>query len=55
MKNILCSLFAIALATAAADKPTNWPQWRKAGSKDKRLRGLYDGERGLPFTPTELL
>ena len=28
---------------------------RKAGSKDKRLRALYDGERGLPFTPTELL
>ena len=28
---------------------------RIASSKDKRLRALYDGERGLPFTPTELL
>ena len=28
---------------------------RKASSKDKRLRALYDGERGLPFTPTEKL
>lgn len=28
---------------------------RKASSKDKRLRALYGGERGLPFTPTEKL
>jgi hypothetical protein len=55
MKNILCSLFATALAATAADKPANWPQWRKASSKDKRLRALYDGERGLPFVRTELL
>jgi hypothetical protein len=26
---------------------------RKTSSKDKRLRALYNGERGLPFTPTE--
>jgi hypothetical protein len=28
---------------------------RKAGSKDKRLRALYDGERGLPFVATDKL
>ncbi len=28
---------------------------RKAGSKDKRLRALYDGERGLPFVVTDKL
>lgn len=26
---------------------------RPASSSDKRLRELYDGERGLPFTKTE--
>jgi hypothetical protein len=28
---------------------------RQSSSKDKRLRKLYNGERGLPFTPTEKL
>ena len=28
---------------------------RKSSSKDKRLRELFNGERGLPFTPTEKL
>lgn len=28
---------------------------RPAGSSDKRLRALYNGQRGLPFTPTEQL
>ncbi len=28
---------------------------RKNSSKDRRLRKLYNGERGLPFTPTEKL
>ena len=28
---------------------------RKSSSKDKRLRQLFNGERGLPFTPTEKL
>jgi hypothetical protein len=28
---------------------------RKSGSKDKRLKKLFKGERGLPFTPTEKL
>ena len=28
---------------------------RKNSSKDKRLKKLYNGERGLPFTPTEKL
>jgi hypothetical protein len=28
---------------------------RKSSSKDKRLKKLYNGERGLPFTPTEKL
>jgi hypothetical protein len=28
---------------------------RARSSKDKRLRRLYNGERGLPFTPTEKL
>ena len=28
---------------------------RASSSSDKRLRRLYDGERGLPFTPTEKL
>jgi hypothetical protein len=28
---------------------------RKSSSKDKRLKKLYKGERGLPFTPTEKL
>jgi hypothetical protein len=28
---------------------------RKSSSKDKRLRKLFNGERGLPFTPTEKL
>jgi hypothetical protein len=28
---------------------------RESSSSDKRLRELYDGERGLPFTPTEEL
>ncbi|MCP5519368.1 MAG: hypothetical protein H7A45_19160 [Verrucomicrobiales bacterium] len=26
---------------------------RPAGSKDRRLRELFDGERGLPFRRTE--
>jgi hypothetical protein len=26
---------------------------RDASSSDRRLRQLYGGERGLPFTPTE--
>lgn len=26
---------------------------RSSSSKDKRLRELYNGERGLPFTKTE--
>jgi len=28
---------------------------RENSSKDKRLKKLYNGERGLPFTPTEKL
>lgn len=28
---------------------------RKSGPHDRRLRELFDGERGLPFTPTEKL
>jgi hypothetical protein len=28
---------------------------RKSGPKDNRLKKLYNGERGLPFTPTEKL
>ena len=28
---------------------------RESSSSDKRLRQLFNGERGLPFTPTEKL
>jgi len=28
---------------------------RKSSSSDKRLKKLFKGERGLPFTPTEKL
>jgi hypothetical protein len=28
---------------------------RKSSSSDRRLKKLYKGERGLPFTPTEKL
>ncbi len=28
---------------------------RASSSSDKRLRQLFNGERGLPFTPTEKL
>ena len=28
---------------------------RESSSKDKRLRKLFHGERGMPFTPTEKL
>ena len=28
---------------------------RQRSSKDRRLRKLFNGERGLPFTPTEKL
>ena len=28
---------------------------RDSSSSDKRLRKLFNGERGLPFTPTEKL
>jgi hypothetical protein len=28
---------------------------RKSSSKDRRLKKLFHGERGLPFTPTEKL
>ncbi len=28
---------------------------RESSSSDKRLRALFNGERGLPFTPTEKL
>ena len=28
---------------------------RKSSSSDRRLRKLFKGERGLPFTPTEKL
>jgi hypothetical protein len=28
---------------------------RKSGSNDRRLRKLFNGQRGLPFTPTEKL
>jgi hypothetical protein len=28
---------------------------RESSSSDKRLRRLFNGERGLPFTPTEKL
>ncbi len=28
---------------------------RESSSSDRRLRKLFDGERGLPFTPTEKL
>jgi hypothetical protein len=28
---------------------------RKSSSSDKRLRALFGGERGLPFTPTDKL
>jgi hypothetical protein len=28
---------------------------RESSSKDKRLRKLFNGERGLPFTPTDKL
>jgi len=29
--------------------------WRAESSADRRLRALFDGERGLPFTPTQEL
>jgi hypothetical protein len=28
---------------------------RQSSSKDRRLKKLYNGERGLPFTPTDKL
>jgi hypothetical protein len=28
---------------------------RKSSSKDRRLKKLFNGQRGLPFTPTEKL
>jgi hypothetical protein len=28
---------------------------RQRSSKDRRLRKLFNGERGIPFTPTEKL
>ena len=28
---------------------------RKTSSSDRRLKALFNGERGLPFTPTEKL
>jgi len=28
---------------------------RQSSSSDRRLRKLFEGERGLPFTPTEEL
>jgi hypothetical protein len=28
---------------------------RKSSSSDRRLKRLFNGERGLPFTPTEKL
>lgn len=28
---------------------------RKSSSSDRRLKQLFNGERGLPFTPTEKL
>jgi len=28
---------------------------REESSKDRRLRKLFNGQRGLPFTPTEQL
>ena len=28
---------------------------RESGPKDRRLRKLFNGERGLPFTPTDKL
>jgi hypothetical protein len=28
---------------------------RESSSSDKRLRALFNGERGLPFTPTDKL
>jgi hypothetical protein len=28
---------------------------RKSSSSDRRLKKLFKGERGLPFTPTEKL
>ena len=28
---------------------------RESSSKDRRLRKLFNGERGLPFTPTDKL
>jgi hypothetical protein len=28
---------------------------RQSSSKDRRLKKLFNGERGLPFTPTEKL
>jgi len=28
---------------------------RKTSSSDRRLKKLFNGERGLPFTPTEKL
>ena len=28
---------------------------RQSSSKDRRLRKLFNGQRGLPFTPTEKL
>lgn len=28
---------------------------RTESSSDRRLRALFDGERGLPFTPTDTL
>lgn len=31
------------------------PIRRKSSSSDKRLKKLFNGERGLPFTPTEKL
>ena len=28
---------------------------RKSSSKDRRLKRVFKGERGLPFTPTKML
>jgi hypothetical protein len=45
------ALTAASWATASHPASSS----RKSSSKDKRLKKLYNGERGLPFTPTDKL
>jgi len=38
-----------------SERAVGGPIRRAESSKDRRLRKLFNGERGLPFTPTEEL